>query len=321
MNDLSQLKICVQKPLPQEEHIHSQLKDISHSDLQHQKLKAAFYSSKLWPKGSVIKVGFLPLEKDQRMASWTNLDVMKTRRESDGSSADIDPIEKEIRNMKPQDAVKYVVQKRILPITDLNIQFVDDVSQANIKIGFDANGGSWSLLGTDALKSTDPKTFNLGWLDGATIMHEFGHVLGMIHEHQNPRGESIDWDLPKLYAWAKQTQGWDKDTAYRNIVQKYETSQINGSNFDPKSIMLYFFPASLTKDGKGTDINERLSPLDVTYIDKLYDGKESAPAFYKQVYGQTISSSGTIENKNKYIFIGIVVVILTLIIIYFIRNK
>ena len=79
-----------------------------------------------------------------------------------------------------------------------NITFrkVDD-QNATIRITFDPNDGSYSALGTDAkLPDFDGwNTMNLGWvLEGAenadenrgTILHEFGHVLGLNHEHQSP---------------------------------------------------------------------------------------------------------------------------------------
>ena len=34
---------------------------------------------------------------------------------------------------------------------------------------------------------------NLGFLDGGTAAHEFGHAIGLGHEHQNPAG-GIEWN-------------------------------------------------------------------------------------------------------------------------------
>ena len=64
-------------------------------------------------------------------------------------------------------------------------------------------GRSESYIGRDALLAGVSKgyTMNLGTLDDTsppdaiqrTILHEFGHALGMRHEHQNPPAE-IPWN-------------------------------------------------------------------------------------------------------------------------------
>jgi len=50
------------------------------------------------------------------------------------------------------------------------------------------------------------------------------------------------------------------------VLEKYSADQIRGTQFDPDSIMLYFFPPSWTKSGKGTKANETLSDLDIAFI-------------------------------------------------------
>jgi hypothetical protein len=107
-----------------------------------------------------------------------------------------------------------------------------------LKFVFIPHGGSYSLVGTDCIKSDESTTMNFGWLDASTIMHEFGHVLGMIHEHQNPKGKPIAWDDSKVYQWAMQTQGWDQTKTYHNIIERYNVDQLNASKFDWK-ILLY----------------------------------------------------------------------------------
>jgi len=288
MDDLSQLRICVEKPIRGEEHAIHNLYKKSNSIDHYKKLKAAFYTAKLWPKGSIIKLQFLPQSSNTQVASWTMIEEMKARRDADGSPSPIDPIEYEIRKLSHQDAVKKVIQERIAPITDLKFDFVE--TGGNVRIGFDASKGSWSMLGTDCLRSQPgEKTMNFAWMDAATIMHECGHLLGMIHEHDNPDQNPIQWNLPALYKWAEQTQGWTKAQVDHNIVNKYKISQLNASKFDPYSIMLYFFPASLTLNHKATNINQRLSPVDVTYISKIYPGGALTPnAFYKKAYGKSI---------------------------------
>ena len=69
-----------------------------------------------------------------------------------------------------------------------NLQFVfDDAPAAEIRIAFDDNDGAWSYIGTDAKSiPVNEPTMNLGFLDGGTAAHEFGHAIGLAHEHQNP---------------------------------------------------------------------------------------------------------------------------------------
>jgi len=321
--NLGQLRICVEKPLRSEEHVLHTMKTQANSQQHYDRLRAAFLTQKLWPNGTTIRVGFYPMSSNSNLASFTPIDVMKARREPDGSAPVLDPIEYKIRGMSFVDAIKKVVHERIQPICGLNFEFVSGLSNANVRIGFASDNGSWSLVGTDCLK-TDKKTMNFAWIDAATIMHEFGHVLGMVHEHQNPNNNPIEWNIPAVDAWAKSTQGWDKETTYRNIVQHYNVNQINGSKYDPNSIMLYFFPARLLKNGeKGTKINEQLSSTDVIYISKMYPGGTLTPEeFYKRAYNKGLNSKNRNYKKWPWIMVWLgplIAVVLFLLIFFGIR--
>lgn len=310
MSNIDQLRICVEKSLNTDKNTLHTLRQNATSEDHYQRLRAAFFTKKLWPKDATISISF---DSAPPSASWTPIDVMEARREPDGSSAKLDPIEYKIRRLSLQEGVQTVVKERIQPICGLKLVFVE--SDGHVRIGFDENKGSWSLVGTDCLQSKE-NTMNFAWVDAATIMHEFGHLLGMIHEHQNPRGNTIEWNVPAVDKWAKQTQGWDDQTTYKNIIQKYNISQINGSTYDPQSIMLYYFPAKLTLNHKGTYMNLRLSPTDVEYISKMYPGGDiSSNSFYTSLYG----------GKSKiwiYLLILVIVVFIISISLYFIfKNK
>lgn len=169
-------------------------------------------------------------------------------------------------------------------IANLEFAFGDD-PDAEIRVSFSEDAGSWSAIGTDCLlRQLYPlhePTMNFGWLDEHTedeevsrvVLHEFGHAIGCIHEHQSPMG-GIQWDEDAVLAYyAGPPNKWDAKTTRFNILDRYAQSSINGTAFDPDSIMLYPFPASLTLDGVGTPMNTRLSPADIAYIRKVYPGR------------------------------------------------
>ena len=149
-----------------------------------------------------------------------------------------------------------------------NLKFdFNDAPNAEIRIAFDSNDGAWSYVGTDCrgIPLNQP-TMNLGFLDGGTAAHEFGHAIGLAHEHQNPRG-GIEWnEQVVIQELAKSPNFWDEQTTRHNVLRKYSVDQINGTDFDPDSIMLYFFPASWTRNGIATKANEILSTLDKQFI-------------------------------------------------------
>lgn len=150
---------------------------------------------------------------------------------------------------------------------------------ANIRIFFH-QGGSSSYIGTDCKNiSQDKPTMYFGWVDEQhseeeikqVVLHEFGHALGMIHEHQHPAA-SIPWDKPKVYAhyWQTQRPPWDQAKVDANIFYRYSHSSVNATQYDPTSIMHYAIPASLTVGGYSTPWNSNLSSHDVAFIKAIY---------------------------------------------------
>lgn len=149
---------------------------------------------------------------------------------------------------------------------NLNFDF-NDAANAEIRIAFDPDDGAWSYIGTDnrSIPLNQP-TMNLGFMDGGTAAHEFGHAIGLGHEHQNPAG-GIQWNEPVVIQnLSGPPNHWDEATIRHNVLNKYAVNQIRGTQFDPKSIMLYFFPANWTTNGIGTQANEVLSALDKSFI-------------------------------------------------------
>lgn len=316
-------EVFLKKDADEFKDIHS----LHHTNPTFGKLRAAFFTKKIWPSNSKINIAFL--DKGDQIINTPY-----------SSSDSIDPLQKKIDeefksgNLSIIEAVKKVVNERIIPLVNLDIKFVDDSTKANVRVSFDSNGGAWSLVGTDHLGKKSGATINLGWFDVATTTHEFCHMLGMIHEHQNPNNGKghIQWNTSVLFDYMKESQGWSEATTKTNIVNKYDKSTINGSDFDPMSIMLYFFPKKVTTNGIGTKQNLKYSGLDVLWIHNTYPKKNglSAEEFYKTVYNISLTSSIEASqkalakfNKHDSLFniktIGIILsVILTIIFIIFI---
>jgi hypothetical protein len=165
-------------------------------------------------------------------------------------------------------------------VANLRFDF-NDAPNAEIRIAFDSSDGAWSYVGTDCRSiPLNQPTMNLGFLDGGTAAHEFGHAIGLAHEHQNPAG-GIEWNESVVVdEMAKSPNFWDAETTRHNILHKYRADQIHGTRFDPESIMLYFFPATWTLNGIGTEANEVLSQLDKEFIAgaKMYPRTGGTPS-------------------------------------------
>lgn len=157
---------------------------------------------------------------------------------------------------------------------------------ADVRITFAGpTGRFYSLIGTDGDSpgfGADGHTMALGFPPGwrlgteavereirRLILHEFGHALGLVHEHSSPEAGAFFREPALVYDYYRRTQGWDRATVDQNVLAHYRSDQIGlRTDFDAGSIMLYWFPAEITT--RPTSVNYELSDGDRALAAALY---------------------------------------------------
>lgn len=154
----------------------------------------------------------------------------------------------------------------------------NDPAQADIRITFTAGIGSFSKLGRYAATvDRRLRTMNLGWMTlaldeeraRAVVLHEFGHALGLVHEHMNP-AQQVPWNKARVIADLKRSQGWDEAKIQANMFARFEPGQIFGTDVDAKSIMMYPIVPEWTTTGYSAPFNTVLTEADKALIHAAY---------------------------------------------------
>jgi hypothetical protein len=167
---------------------------------------------------------------------------------------------------------------------NLSFEFRKDTNDTDIRISFQ-NPGSWSVLGTTCRNVQKGKpTMNFGWLDQDStddevrrvVLHEFGHALGLIHEHMSPADGGIKWNKPQV---EKDLSGppnhWSPSVIFNNMFKTFDDDELRTSHLDRDSIMMYPIPAKWTLDGFSVGLNSTLSEVDKEFIQQIYPGNNS----------------------------------------------
>ncbi len=205
------------------------------------KFRSTAIGRTLWPNGATIRISFMDGSKIMR--------------------AKVEKVAKEW--------TKYA-----------NIQFeFGKFPDADVRISF-KDSGAWSYRGTEALAvSADRPTINFGWFANSTpdteyarvVLKEFGHMLGLINEHQNPNA-TIPWNKDAVYRdLMGPPNSWTKEQVDKEVFGLYEKADLpDYREFDPQSVMMFELAPAWTDGKLKTQSKTKLSEGDKKLIAKLY---------------------------------------------------
>lgn len=200
-------------------------------------------TNKFWPNKSTLRVKFLSGSAAQKAKAWTY-----------------------VQELDALTGLKFV---RV------------ETGNSEIRVRFDSGSGHWSYLGRDNLSIPQSRqTMNLELRSGVfgdndqewrrVVPHEFGHAVGLEHEHQHPN-INIPWNVPVVLADYRASQGWSDAEIHFQVLDHKSVSNWTGTKPDLRSSMMYPIPARhVTDTSYVVGWNIGYSTLDVSFLKQKY---------------------------------------------------
>ncbi|MFO0617544.1 MAG: hypothetical protein U0414_33425 [Polyangiaceae bacterium] len=183
----------------------------------------------MWKNGSVIKVGFL-----------------------DGTEEEINTVVEEASEWMKYANLTFEWHKEVGKSTEMDeLVTFKDCGGAGIQWFVRSPGPASSRYAHRGEFSVCLSAFPVEWKAGlkdhakANTKHEFGHVIGLMHEQFNP-DMKVTYDKEYVYEWCEKTQHWGKANCDAQVMDSMVKLQPQHhwrvSPFDKDSIMFYGLP-------------------------------------------------------------------------------
>jgi len=149
---------------------------------------------------------------------------------------------------------------------------------AEVRVTF-AGNGVWSKIGRTAQSvAVGQPTMGLAGLlttsdaslRRAYVLHEFGHALGALHEHQR-RDAPLTWKRDVVHAYYLNLYGWSGAQVDAQVILPFQHQDVASSpKFDRMSVMMYPVHKEFTEEGFVQSWNSQLTTWDRTIVASLY---------------------------------------------------
>lgn len=196
----------------------------------------------------------------------------------------------QVLTIKFMEGVSELIRKKIRPHinkwrahVNLDIKYVKDYENAEVRIEVISNKNvpSKTFTGTDAKHFQKNQNMSTMLLTGIsnntpqdivafTVLHEFGHALGLVHAHQEPDAK-IPWKKADIvYRYFREKFSMSDIETDMNYLNTYSRDNLVTNGYTPYSVMHSYIPAELVTDHKERLANSQLSSKDIAIVKQIY---------------------------------------------------